>query len=753
MTGSNSDWTILEKLLLTQAVYKHGENSWFQVARTLKQHCLAQGRPSDFFNQKNCSFQYYLLVENLEAENQLFKHELKNDMPTVVRLARQLYVQRVDEIKRKLKEDEEEFGRLVLDIDHIRSGAWDEKLLQDTYLPTTALPEVTAATTLVNELDTNIDNNTANVNLKRTASDYLESCASVNKRVRIDSPLKVIEPVETDEQHSILKAENISTSFRDDLPMGIREVIIQADEASRDGQMITSHEQESEQTSTKTELPDTYPVLESLEILDKSDMHKEVEECVIPLNSVDKEEIVIKEEDDTYKGRYSAEIEDNDISEPVVLMDKNEPATTVHESSNVGLLDEYNADTAIITEGSFSMDKQMDMTENNTVETAMSEINDTPFSPMDDTHLPQPTLSDPTVMEIYIKEEVSQSNSVSPHHPEELCQDESTPTASAFTPRSEGSSVNIKLEEEEKEELPPRTFDVDQHMETDVDTSPKGVISAAIAYISSSDDNKRAGKEEGIIDVELDLGNLQDTSHYSYELFEFNTDAIIANAATPDTPNDTGSVNVMDSISNDIAPTVPDASDLSTVSETSTIHHRNLTKSDIPKIIIPDDQSMSSPNIKANMSPEDEDTIMSETATPTASTPSSEKKRSREDQRQKSWLKNINLLWQEIANHKNGTMFMNPIKKSYAPLYYRVVKQPLDLKSIKYRVRDGVIKTTAEFERDIILMLTNSLMYNKEGTEMYMMAREMLEDVKEQIRLFKSADSYSVSFWENIDYN
>jgi bromodomain-containing protein 8 len=46
-------------------------------------------------------------------------------------------------------------------------------------------------------------------------------------------------------------------------------------------------------------------------------------------------------------------------------------------------------------------------------------------------------------------------------------------------------------------------------------------------------------------------------------------------------------------------------------------------------------------------------------------------------------------------------------------------------------------------------MLTNSLMYNKEGTETYQMALEMLDDVREQIRLFKSADSYSVSLWEN----
>lgn len=101
-----------------------------------------------------------------------------------------------------------------------------------------------------------------------------------------------------------------------------------------------------------------------------------------------------------------------------------------------------------------------------------------------------------------------------------------------------------------------------------------------------------------------------------------------------------------------------------------------------------------SPISKINMmTPDDEYYTGSETATPTSSS-AIEKRRSNpnhtNDQRQKAWQKNINLLWQEIANHKNGTMFMNPIKKSYAPLYDKVVKQPLYLKTIKNRVRDGV---------------------------------------------------------------
>lgn len=97
---------------------------------------------------------------------------------------------------------------------------------------------------------------------------------------------------------------------------------------------------------------------------------------------------------------------------------------------------------------------------------------------------------------------------------------------------------------------------------------------------------------------------------------------------------------------------------------------------------------IASPVSKLNAQTPDEDEFTrSETVTPTSKRSSQP---SNSDQRQKAWQKNIFLLWQEIANHKNGTMFMNPIKKSYAPLYDEVVKQPLYLRTIKNRVRDGV---------------------------------------------------------------
>jgi bromodomain-containing protein 8 len=51
-------------------------------------------------------------------------------MPVVVRLARQLYALRMEELKQAIQQDEDKFLLLVSEIDDIRSGKWDTKLMK-----------------------------------------------------------------------------------------------------------------------------------------------------------------------------------------------------------------------------------------------------------------------------------------------------------------------------------------------------------------------------------------------------------------------------------------------------------------------------------------------------------------------------------------------------------------------------------------------------------------------------------------------
>jgi bromodomain-containing protein 8 len=45
------EWTLLENLLLVQAVYKYGEDSWLEIATKLARHSLLK-RNANFFNQQ-----------------------------------------------------------------------------------------------------------------------------------------------------------------------------------------------------------------------------------------------------------------------------------------------------------------------------------------------------------------------------------------------------------------------------------------------------------------------------------------------------------------------------------------------------------------------------------------------------------------------------------------------------------------------------------------------------------------------------
>jgi bromodomain-containing protein 8 len=49
----------------------------------------------------------------------------------------------------------------------------------------------------------------------------------------------------------------------------------------------------------------------------------------------------------------------------------------------------------------------------------------------------------------------------------------------------------------------------------------------------------------------------------------------------------------------------------------------------------------------------------------------------------------------------------------------------MDLKTIKARVKDGLITNSAEFQRDVYLMFANAMMYNRPGSDIYNMAEDV----------------------------
>ena len=59
----------------------------------------------------------------------------------------------------------------------------------------------------------------------------------------------------------------------------------------------------------------------------------------------------------------------------------------------------------------------------------------------------------------------------------------------------------------------------------------------------------------------------------------------------------------------------------------------------------------------------------------------------------------------------------------------------MNLSTIKKNIEMGEVRTTAEFQRDMMLMFTNAIMYNNSDHNVYHMAVEMYNDVMVHIEV------------------
>ncbi|XP_038064768.1 bromodomain-containing protein 8-like isoform X2 [Patiria miniata] len=111
---------------------------------------------------------------------------------------------------------------------------------------------------------------------------------------------------------------------------------------------------------------------------------------------------------------------------------------------------------------------------------------------------------------------------------------------------------------------------------------------------------------------------------------------------------------------------------------------------------------------------------------------------SEEDHAYKIWRKAIMLVWRAIASHKYANVFLHPVTEDIAPGYKSIVLRPMDLITIKKNIENGVIRTTEQFHRDMMLMFQNAIMYNNADQHVHQIATIMQADVVKQIEEFVS---------------
>lgn len=128
----------------------------------------------------------------------------------------------------------------------------------------------------------------------------------------------------------------------------------------------------------------------------------------------------------------------------------------------------------------------------------------------------------------------------------------------------------------------------------------------------------------------------------------------------------------------------------------------------------------------------------------------SSSKTSEDEKSHRAWKKSIMMILNNIACHKHATIFMHPVKDEIAPGYSALIHRPIDLTTIKKNIETGITRTTKEFQRDIMLMFTNALMYNSTNHNIHRIALEMFKEVLADIEQLLNAQETLCSS-ENLD--
>lgn len=69
--------------------------------------------------------------------------------------------------------------------------------------------------------------------------------------------------------------------------------------------------------------------------------------------------------------------------------------------------------------------------------------------------------------------------------------------------------------------------------------------------------------------------------------------------------------------------------------------------------------------------------------------------------------------------------------QSLFPIFYRRA----DLSSIKKKIESGSIRTVAQFQRHILLVFTNAMMYNSVNSTLYELAKEMMLECNQDLQV------------------
>lgn len=95
-----------------------------------------------------------------------------------------------------------------------------------------------------------------------------------------------------------------------------------------------------------------------------------------------------------------------------------------------------------------------------------------------------------------------------------------------------------------------------------------------------------------------------------------------------------------------------------------------------------------------------------------------------------SWEKAAKRLLNTLWKHGNAWIFHEPVdvEKLGIPDYFEIVKQPMDLGTVKQRLQSNYYTTMKQFLDDVQLIFDNCIMYNGESSQVSIMCKNVRDE-------------------------
>lgn len=91
-------------------------------------------------------------------------------------------------------------------------------------------------------------------------------------------------------------------------------------------------------------------------------------------------------------------------------------------------------------------------------------------------------------------------------------------------------------------------------------------------------------------------------------------------------------------------------------------------------------------------------------------------------------------LFKKIQQKDVYKTFANPVKEEFAPNYFTVIKEPMDLSTIKQKMIHDETYNLSQFKDDVYLMIRNCMTYNPEQTVYYQEASKLYSFFKKSFK-------------------